>query len=641
MLVIGLLSYSSLYSQTIFEIVEQSEVHDTLEIALEAAMLDGTLSEANANLTLFAPTDAAFAALPAGTIETLLGDPMGALTSILTYHVLGSEVVSTSLANGVAAETLQGQDVIVAIRNDSIFINNALVTMEDVQASNGVVHIIDAVLLPPENIVDVVVNSELHNTLELAVGEAQLAETLSGDGPFTLFAPTDEAFAAVPSETLNALLGDPLGALTSVLTYHALADSVAAGDLSSGIAVETVNGLKVVVAIRNDSVFINNSVVTITDIQAPNGIVHVIDAVLLPQESIVDVVVNSQLHNTLEFAVGEAQLATTLSDDGPFTLFAPTDAAFAALDSNLLNSLLADPTDALASVLTYHAIQDSIVAGDLSSGIAVETVNGKKVIVAIRNDSVFINNSQVILTDIQAPNGVVHVLDAVLVPPTTVADVVVNSELHNTLEFAVGEAQLVETLSGDGTFTLFAPTDAAFAAVPAATLNSILGDPSGALTQVLTYHVLDSEVLAAGLSDGLTATTLQGEMLTFTDNAGMFEVDGNGIIITDIEVDNGVVHVIDGVLLPNVVSVERLDQSGLDIQVFPNPVSDRLIIDIQDPSIREANIDLTNSLGQRVASWKLANGRTDLSLTNLVGGMYYLQLTIDGKQYYQPLVIRN
>ncbi len=629
---------TSVSAQSIFDLVAQSEAHDTLEAALIAASLDGTL-DGEGNFTLFAPTDDAFAALPAGTLEDLLMDPDGQLATILTYHVLGSQVASTDLSNGIAAETLEGKDVIVAIRNDSVFINNALVTMVDVQADNGVIHFLDAVLLPPSTVTDVVVNSELHNTLETAVVAAGLNTTLAGDGPFTLFAPTDAAFAAIDPTVLSDLLADPQGALTDVLTYHVLADSVAAGDLSSGIAVATVEGRDVVVAIRNDSVFINNSLVTITDIQTDNGIVHVIDAVLLPPATIVDVVVNSQLHNTLETAVVAAGLDGTLSGDGPFTLFAPTDAAFAAIDPTVLSDLLADPQGALTDVLTYHALADSVAAGDLSNGIAAETVQGTDVIVAIRNDSVFINNSLVIITDIEAGNGIVHVIDAVLLPPANIVDVVVNSQLHNTLETAVLAAGLETTLTGDGPFTLFAPTDAAFAAVDPTTLNALLADPQGSLTQVLLYHAISGEVLAGSLVDELRAETVQGDSLEFNIEPGVAQVNGNNIIITDIQVGNGVIHVIDGVLIPNVVSVERLDASGLDIQVFPNPVSETLIVDIQEAGVQTVSIQLTNYLGQDIAQWQVGIGRHPLDIGQVQNGIYFLRLNIDGKEFYQPVVV--
>ncbi|HNQ38352.1 MAG TPA: fasciclin domain-containing protein, partial [Prolixibacteraceae bacterium] len=157
---------------------------------------------------------------------------------------------------------------------------------------------------PDSTVVDVVVNSENHTTLEAAVVAAGLAEALSGDGPFTVFAPTDAAFAALPEGTIPALLADPTGALADILKYHVLAGSVKSTDLSDGMTATTLLGKDIKVTINANGVFINNAKVTVADIMTDNGVVHVIDAVLIPaRTTVVDVVVNSENHTTLEAAV--------------------------------------------------------------------------------------------------------------------------------------------------------------------------------------------------------------------------------------------------------------------------------------------------------------------------------------------------
>ena len=215
--------------------------------------------------------------------------------------------------------TLQGQDVLVSISDAGVFINDAQVTTADITADNGVVHVIDAVLLPetePENsVVDIIVGSDVHNTLETAVVEAGLVDALSGEGPFTVFAPTDDAFSVIPTETLDALLVNP-EALSNILTYHVASGAVASTDLMDGMTITTLQGQEVTVTINDMGVFIDDAQVTMADIEASNGIVHVIDAVLMPAEdtsTVVDVVVNSEVHNTLEQAVVAAGLVETLS----------------------------------------------------------------------------------------------------------------------------------------------------------------------------------------------------------------------------------------------------------------------------------------------------------------------------------------
>jgi uncharacterized surface protein with fasciclin (FAS1) repeats len=429
---------------SVAEVVVNSENHTILEAAVVAAGLVETLS-GEGPFTLFAPTDAAFAALPDGTLETLLADPEGMLTQILLYHVLGAEVFSADLENGMTAKTLQGQNITVTINGDGIFVNGAKVSVADIETGNGIVHVIDAVILPKTaTVVDIVVNSEVHNTLEAAVIAAGLVETLSGDGPFTIFAPTDAAFAALPAGTVEALLADPKGALTEILTYHALAGKVMSTDLSNGLKVKTLQGQDITVTINEEGVFINGAKVIIANIEAGNGVVHVIDAVLLPKpKTVVDIVVNSEVHNTLEAAVIAAGLAEALSGEGPFTLFAPTDAAFAALPAGTVETLLEDPSGLLTQILLYHAVSGKVMSGDLTNGMTATTLQGQDITVTINEEGVFINGAKVIIANIEAGNGVVHVIDAVLMPqiqepmPATVVDILVNSEVHNTLEAAV------------------------------------------------------------------------------------------------------------------------------------------------------------------------------------------------------------
>ena len=133
-------------------------------------------------------------------------------------------------------------------------------------------------------VVDIIVGSENHNTLETAVIAAGLVDVLSGEGPFTVFAPTDDAFDALPEGTLDAVLAD-MDLLTSILTHHVASGSVMSTDLSDGMMVTTLNGTELMVSINDNGVMIDNAMVTVVDIVADNGIVHVIDAVLIPETS--------------------------------------------------------------------------------------------------------------------------------------------------------------------------------------------------------------------------------------------------------------------------------------------------------------------------------------------------------------------
>ncbi len=486
-----------------------------------------------------------------------------------------------------------------------------------------------------QTVVDIIVNSPDHTTLEAAVIAAELDDDLSAAGSFTVFAPTDAAFAALPSAFVTGLLANPTGQLAEILTYHVIGAEVLAGDLSDGQTAATLQGEDVTVTINADGVFINNAQVTVTDIPADNGVVHVLDAVMLPPTfptTVVDVVVNSDVHNTLEAAVVAAELADDLSAAGSFTVFAPTDDAFAALPPAFVTGLLANPTGQLAEILTYHVIGAQVLAGDLSDGQTATTLQGEDVAVVINANGVFINNAQVTITDIVTPNGVVHVLDAVMLPPTfplTVVDVVVSSDVHNTLAGVVVAAELDDDLNAAGPFTLFAPTDDAFAEIDPDVLNTLLADPTGDLAQILLYHALSGQVLSGDLSDGQTATTLQGEDVTVNINTDGVFINDSEVIIADIVTPNGVVHVLDAVMLPpSFVNVTALEK--VNLKLSPNPTADVVWITLPQEMLNtRVEVQIADFTGKILDSQIVNGEQLTLDLTTYPTGNYSILLVSD------------
>jgi uncharacterized surface protein with fasciclin (FAS1) repeats len=624
---------------TVVDIIVNSEVHTTLETAVGIAGLGGALS-GEGPFTVFAPTDAAFAALPDGALDALVADS-AALANVLLYHVAGLEAYSDDLEDGQRVMTLQGGDVVVTINEMGVFINDAEVTLANLQALNGVVHVIDAVLTPPPaTVVDIIVNSEVHTTLETAVGIAGLGGALSGEGPFTVFAPTDAAFAALPDGALDALVADS-AALANVLLYHVAGLEAYSDDLEDGQRVMTLQGGDVVVTINEMGVFINDAEVTLANLQALNGVVHVIDAVLTPPPAtVVDIIVNSEVHTTLETAVGIAGLGGALSGEGPFTVFAPTDAAFAALPDGALDALVADSA-ALANVLLYHVAGLEAYSDDLQDGQRVMTLQGGDVVVTINEMGVFINDAMVSVANLQALNGVVHVIDAVLTPPpATVVDIIVNSEAHDTLEAAVIAAMLDDDLSGEGPFTVFAPTDDAFAALPAGTLDELLTDPTGALATILLFHVTGTETYAADLSDGDMLPSLEGENLDIVINDDGVFVENAQITMTDIQALNGVVHVIDAVMLPVSVSTEE-PSFAADVRILPNPTQTVTNIELPQEIIQSATLRLLDMNGRVLRQRKARATVEQFDVSNLAAGTYLLQIQADAGIAYRRIVVQR
>ncbi|MFK7802288.1 MAG: fasciclin domain-containing protein [Anaerolineae bacterium] len=580
-------------SNTIVDVAVNDGRFTTLVAAVTAADLVDTLSS-DGPFTVFAPTDDAFAALPEGTVEGLLEDPEGALTDVLLYHVVSGAVPAETVVGLESATTVGGSDVTIEVVDGGVVLNGSVnVIITDIEADNGIIHVIDAVLLPPSmmaeeemmeelpSIAEIAVEAGTFNTLVAALDAAGLVDTFAGEGDFTVFAPTDEAFAALPEGTVEALLEDPEGALTQILTYHVIGSSVMAETVVTLDSATTLQGEDVSIAVVDGGVVLNDVVnVVVTDIKASNGVVHVIDAVLLPPSmtaeesmeedlpSIAEIAVEAGTFNTLVAALDAAGLVDTFAGEGDFTVFAPTDEAFAALPEGTVEALLEDPEGALTQILTYHVIGNSVMAETVVTLDSATTLQGEDVSIEVVDGGVVLNGTvNVVVTDIKASNGVVHVIDAVLLPPSisgesameeeameelqTIAEIAVEAGTFTTLVAALDAAELVDTFAGEGDFTVFAPTDEAFAALPEGTVAALLEDPKGALTNILLYHVVDGSVLAETVVTLDSATTLLGQDVTITVTDGaVFLNDTVQVIATDIKASNGVIHVIDAVLIP-------------------------------------------------------------------------------------------
>lgn len=250
----------------------------TLVTAIKAAGLADALQQPGP-FTVFAPTDAVFAKLPKGTVEALLADPPK-LRQVLKYHVVPGKVMAVHVVKLESARTLLGQSAPIAASGSGVKVAGANVVKTDIVATNGVIHVIDQVILPKDDIVDVAAKAGSFSTLLKAVEAANLVDTLRGEGPFTVFAPTDAAFAKLPAEALQSLLADK-EQLQAVLTYHVVPGKVTAADVARLESAKTVQGQPVRIK-AGDKVMVNDAQVVKTDIAAANGVIHVIDTVILP-----------------------------------------------------------------------------------------------------------------------------------------------------------------------------------------------------------------------------------------------------------------------------------------------------------------------------------------------------------------------
>ncbi|MHC4129248.1 MAG: fasciclin domain-containing protein [Planctomycetota bacterium] len=255
---------------------------------------------------------------------------------------------------------------------------------------------------------------------------------------------------------------------------------------------------------------------------------------------------------TLAAALQAAGLVDAMKGEGPFTVFAPTDDAFAKLPAGTLEKLLKPQNKALlTAILTYHVAPGRFGAEDVIQRTNLATLNGQRIDIEVAS-GVRVNDANVIKADIECSNGVIHVIDRVIMPTSdSILETAARAGSFQTLAAAVKTAGLVEALSGEGPFTVFAPTDAAFAKLPAGTVENLLKPENrDQLMAILKYHVVPGRVYASDALAAETARTAQGSRVRFTVAGGTLMVNGASIVHPDLEATNGVIHVIDEVILP-------------------------------------------------------------------------------------------
>lgn len=425
--------------------------------------LTETLNDPDENLTVFAPTDAAFEAWlteTGSTVEDLLTQT-DLLSSVLSYHILPDVVSAEDLSDTVDAfvpTLLAGDDLAITQQGDRLLVDGATITETDIAANNGLIHVINQVLVPdgtgestdavavdagPPTIVQVVLNAATDQAMPefrillLALSQANpiFLETLNNpEREFTVFAPTDAAFEAFLRErnVSSEEFFNDTELLDQVLRYHVAAGIFTAETLSVGEAVFTSSEQRVEAGISENRLLLNESAQVITaDVEASNGLIHIIDEVLVPPDEpaetdateaelalLADVLVSDAMPEDASFdillaALETTELLATLGDEtAELTLFAPTDAAMeiAGVTGDEL-------TDLLTAILLNHVAEGTVTLNDMVNAGELPTLGEGTVAILVRNDGVVLNESALIVMSIPSSNGIIHVIDAVLFPP--------------------------------------------------------------------------------------------------------------------------------------------------------------------------------------------------------------------------------
>lgn len=420
-------------TQTIVEIAAGNSDFSTLVSILsmpENSDLLAAASNPNSNLTVFAPNNQAFSDLLTALGKSSLSEvPTSLVREIVQYHIIGQKLLSTQLTNGTKATLLPNEFLTFDLAGPTV--NGTSIIAANLDARNGVIHAVDAVLLPKfvtdalGSISDVFLFDNDYTILTEAIRRADLLSVVSTAPNLTLFAPNNDAFEAAGITSLDGLSG---GDLKPILLYHVLGAKVLSTELpADGMATTLSNDQKIFLGYLTSSVLINGlTQITEVDIEKSNGVVHKINRTLVPPApNVVDIAVALSQADTPEFTVLVSLLtspaysaitsAIVASED--ITVFAPTDAAFGEIASVIPTLTEAQISD----ILLYHAVGARVFSTDLSNGQVVGMLNTQNITVNIGSGGVSLTDTttdpaNVTEVNIQGSNGVIHVIDKVLLP---------------------------------------------------------------------------------------------------------------------------------------------------------------------------------------------------------------------------------
>ncbi|UOB17982.1 fasciclin domain-containing protein [Abyssalbus ytuae] len=579
---------------TITETASADADLSTFTEALERTEMDATL-DASGSYTVFAPTNQAFVDAGITNLDDYTDEE---LKNIVLNHVLDTKVTSGELTTGYVTTLAVGPND----ENVSMYVNaeggielnglaSPVANNYDIEATNGVVHKVDAVLTVPNVIDQASVNSEFSlfvEALERFATTYKNQLSTQTDAAFTVFIPTNEAMEdlllALGYENLAAV---PDATLEAILAYHIIASSnMQSGDLTDGATAATLSSDQTLEIDLEGSVaqIVDASPFTTTivesDIQAENGVIHVIDKVIIPEDVVTQLNGFSIAAYTLfdsEFSMfGEALMKAehfaTLRDREDLTAFIPTNASFEAfLEANGYASLDDVPADVLTQTVLYHVMGSVEEVEDFTTSyvetFAEEATTTNKLSMYVTNDTDLVINggvdnggATIVESDIVTSNGVIHVPDAVINLPTVVTFAKADATLTAFLAALTVENgfTFVETLSSaDGDpdpFTVFAPTNEAFVSFLTELSITSLGDlPTTAIEGTLNTHVVTGEnLLSADLTDAMTISTL-GDDIVANITGGATLTDSHArvssVVNSDIQAWNGVIHIVDKVML--------------------------------------------------------------------------------------------
>ncbi|CAK6968921.1 periostin%2C osteoblast specific factor b [Scomber scombrus] len=513
--------------------------------------------EGSGSYTFFAPSNDAWELLDESVRGALVSNVNIELYNALHYHMANKRLLTKDLRNGLTVNSMYN-DLGLHINhysNGVVTVNCARIIHGNQVATNGIVHVIDRVISSVGNTIqDVIEVDDDLTTLYDVAQNSGLLEKLGEPGHYTLFAPTNEAFESLGSDVLERLQGDK-EVLKALLNFHLLNSMQCSEAIMSGSSYETLEGSNIEIGCDGESLTVNGiKMVLKKDIVTTNGVIHLIDKVLMPDSAkqVMELLGTSQ--STFADLVSELGLSASMSPEDEYTLLAPVNNVFN-------DDVMAMDQDTLRIILENHIVKSNVVLGQLYNGQQLETIGGKLLRVFIYRTAVCIENSCLIRGSKEGSNGALHLMRTLLKPAEQSMFEILTEHGGFKIFLSLMEAAgLTDLLKQEGEFTLFAPSDKSFAAWSERDLEFLKSDID-ALRTILLYHINNGVFIGGGLESGVTnlLKSLQGSNLKVLFANNTMQVNSVQVPESDIMATNGVIHFVNQVLYPGDIPVGNME----------------------------------------------------------------------------------
>ncbi|KAG7480294.1 periostin-like isoform X1 [Solea senegalensis] len=513
--------------------------------------------EGSGSFTFFAPSNEAWDNLDESMKSALVSNVNIELYNALHYHMVNKRLLTKDLKNGLKVTSMYN-DLSLLINhysNGVVTVNCARIIYGNQVATNGVVHVIDRVISAVGNTIQNVIEVDDDLSILGDVGMAAgMLDKLGEPGHYTLFAPTNSAFEKLGIDVLERLQSNEV-AVKALLNFHLL-DSVQCSEaIIAGSTYETLEGTNIEIGCDGESLTVNGvKMVLKKDIVTSNGVIHLIDQVLMPDSAkqVMELVGSSQ--STFGDMVSELGLAAAMRPEAEYTLLAPLNAAFTT-------EMMSMDQRMFKLILENHILKKKVVLGQLYNGQLLETIGGKMLRVFIYRTAVCIENSCMIRGSKEGSNGALHLMRTFLKPSEkNIFEILTSNGGFKIFLSLMEAAGLTDLLKQEGDFTMFAPSDKAFASLSSSDLELLKGDIN-ALRTILLYHISNGIYIGGGLETGVTnlLRSLQGSNLRLIFANNTVQVNSVQVPDSDIMATNGVIHFVNQVLYPGDIPVGSQD----------------------------------------------------------------------------------